>query len=131
MTAIHNRFRQGMLGRSDRWCGSRRLVSNTKRRYNQSEMNAEALRRWLGKFNGSRLVVPRLAPGWTWTGGVHPLAAAANQAALAVRQLAEGQEVRTQTGTPAWRIVVYIFAGLFCLEILLALIGLTISFFAR
>ena len=51
----------------------------------------------------------------------------AAQAAQAVRQLAEGQEVRQQTGTSGWMVAVYIVAGLFGLEILLGLVSLGIS----
>ena len=54
----------------------------------------ESLRKWLGQYTGSRLVVMRSAPGWLWTGGIRPLPAAATQAAQAVRQLAEGEQVR-------------------------------------
>jgi hypothetical protein len=87
----------------------------------------ESLRKWLGQYAGSRLVVPRSAPGWLWTGGVRPLPAAATQAAQAVRQLAEGQEVRQPAGTSGWMIAVYIVAGFFGLEVLGLLISLGIS----
>jgi hypothetical protein len=87
----------------------------------------ESLRRWLGKYNGNRLVVLCAAQGWFYAGGVRPLPAAAAQAAQAVRQLAEGQEVRQQTGTSGWMIVIYIIAGLFGLELLSALVALGIS----
>ena len=87
----------------------------------------ESLRKWLGKYDGSRLIVPRAAQGWLWTGGIRPLPAAATQAAQAVRQLAEGQEVRQQAGTSGWMIAIYIIAGLFGLEILGLLISLGFS----
>ena len=87
----------------------------------------ESLRIWLGEYNGSRLVVPRAAQGWFYAGGVRPLPAAAAQAAQAVRQLAEGQEVRQQTGTSGWMVAVYIIAGLFGLELLGGLVALGIS----
>jgi hypothetical protein len=88
------------------------------------------LQRWLGKFNGRRLLVPRDAERWTWTEGLRPLPAAADRAALAVRQLAEGQEVRSQTGTSGWLIFVYILAGLFGLAILMGLINLVVVMLA-
>ncbi len=92
----------------------------------------EPLRKWLGRFKGSRLLVPRLTPGWVWTGEMdRSLHAAAGKAAQIVRQLAEGQENRPSGGTPGWMITVYIFAGLFGLEILMALISLTVSLFSR
>jgi hypothetical protein len=87
----------------------------------------ESLRKWLGQYAGSRLVVPRSAPGWLWTGAVRPLPAAATQAAQAVRQLAEGQEVRQPAGASGWMIAVYIVAGFFGLEVLGLLISLGIS----
>ena len=94
-----------------------------------------ALREWLAEYHGSRLVVARLAPepvqsgsaAWFFTGGVRPLPAAAAQAALVVRQLAEGQELRQQTGPSGWLVVVYVIAGLFGLELLGALVSLGIS----
>jgi hypothetical protein len=87
----------------------------------------ESLQNWLGNYTGNRLIVPQAAQGWLWTGGLRPLPAAASQAAQAVRQLAEGQEVRQQAGTSGWMIAVYIVAGLFGLEILGLLISLGIS----
>jgi hypothetical protein len=87
----------------------------------------ESLRKWLGQYAGGRLVVPRAASGWLWSGGVRPLPAAATQVAQVVRQLAEGEEVRQQAGTSGWMIAVYIIAGFFGLEILGLLISLGIS----
>jgi hypothetical protein len=89
------------------------------------------LQEWLEKYNGEKLIVPQPVPGWLWTGGIRQLPAAATQAAQAVRQLAEGQEVRQQTGASGWMVVVYIIAGLFGLEILGLLISLGISFIGR
>jgi hypothetical protein len=85
------------------------------------------LRKWLGEYKGSRLIIPQAAQGWFWAGGLRPLPAAATQAAQTTRQLAEGQEVRQQAGASGWMIVVYIVAGLFGLEILGVLIALGIS----
>jgi hypothetical protein len=86
-----------------------------------------SLRKWLGEYTGSRVIVPHAAQGWLWTGGIRPLPAAATQAAQAVRQLAEGQEVRQQAGNSGWMIAVYIVAGLFGLEILGLLFSLGFS----
>lgn len=86
----------------------------------------EALRRWLGQFDGSRIVVPRAAPGWYIIGQSARLPV--NQAAQVVRQLAEGQEVRSQ-GTPAWQIALYIVAAIIGLPILVSLIGSLVSAF--
>ncbi len=87
----------------------------------------ELLRKWLDQYYGDKLIIPQAAKGWLWAGGIRPLQVAASQAAQAVRQLAEGQEVRQQAGTSAWMIVLYIFAGLFGLEVLSLLIALGIS----
>ena len=90
----------------------------------------EALRLWLRDFNGSKLIVPRAAAGWIWAGGAsRSLQAAAGQVAQAVRQLAEGQEVRQTGGASGWMIVVYVIAVLFGLGILMSLINLVVSLF--
>jgi len=88
----------------------------------------ESLRKWLGKFNGSRLVVPRAAEGWIVVGQTARLPV--NQAAQALRQLAEEQEVR-QNVTPGWQIALYIIAALFGLPILASIIGSLVSTFMR
>lgn len=84
----------------------------------------DSLRKWLGKYDGSRLVVPRAAPGWLVVG--QPARLPLSQVAQALRQLAEGQEVR-QGGTPAWLIAIYIVAAIIGLPILVSLIGTLIS----
>jgi hypothetical protein len=87
----------------------------------------EGLRQWLGKFNGSRLAVPREAGGkWTLTGAAQ---SDFHQAALTLRALAEGHTLRQKTGTSAWMIVVYIAAGLFGCQMLIGLLSLTLTFF--
>jgi hypothetical protein len=87
----------------------------------------ESLRKWLGKYNGRKLIIPRSTQGLVWAGGTRPFPVVAAQAAQAVRQLAEGQEIRQQTGTSGWMVAVYIIAGLFGLELLGGLVGLAIS----
>ncbi|MEW6092536.1 MAG: DUF5671 domain-containing protein [Chloroflexota bacterium] len=86
----------------------------------------ESLRKWLGKFDGSRLVVPRAAGKWTLVGQAARLPV--NQAAQALRQLAEGQEVRA-AGTPGWLIAVYVVAGIIGLPFLFSLISALVSAF--
>ena len=83
---------------------------------------------WLNKFNGRRLVVPRLAEGWVWVGSAQ---ADLNQAALALRQLAEGQEVRQKPSVTGWMIFLYIIAGLFGMEVLGLLVSLIGSLLFR
>ncbi len=85
---------------------------------------------WIRSFRGSRIIVPTEAPDLIWAGGVHRQAL--QQAAQAVRQLAEGQEVRQGTGVNSvWMIVVYIAAALFGLEALFMVLGLLLSTFAN
>ncbi|MBE3119365.1 MAG: hypothetical protein IMZ50_11515, partial [Candidatus Atribacteria bacterium] len=88
----------------------------------------ESLRMWLVKFNGSRLVVPRPVPGWVWVGSAQ---ADLNQAALALRQLAEGQEVRQKASVSGGMIFLYVIAGLFGLEALGLLVSLGASLLFR
>jgi hypothetical protein len=88
----------------------------------------ESLRKWLGNYSGSRLVVPRVAAGWVWVGSTQ---ADLNQAALALRQLAEGQEVRQKGAVSGWTVFLYVIAGLFGLEVLGLLVSLGASFLFR
>ena len=84
------------------------------------------LREWLEKYTGTRLVVPRPSGRWTLVG--QPRFLPVNQAAQTLRQLAEGQELRT-SGTPGWLIAVYIVAALIGLPILMSLIAALVSAF--
>ncbi|MCX6079502.1 MAG: DUF5671 domain-containing protein [Chloroflexi bacterium] len=88
----------------------------------------EALRLWLKDFPGSKLVVPVDLPGWYWPGGA--LKNGPVVTAQILRQLAEGQEVRSSNGAPAWQTAAYVFAALFGLQILFLLFGLGISLIA-
>lgn len=89
-----------------------------------------ALRAWLEQYEGSRIVVPRPAPGWVWTGGIKENAALI-QAAQAVRQLAEGQEVRLAAGNTAAMVVVYLLAGIGGLQALALIVSLGLSLIVR
>ena len=54
---------------------------------------SEAIRLWLQAFDGLRLVLPTPMPGWQWVGGkTRSFSQLANQAAQAVRQIAEGPD---------------------------------------
>ena len=85
----------------------------------------EALRLWLKDYTGSKLVVPANLPGWYWLGGAQKNDPGVT--AQIIRQMAEGQEIHTSSGTPAWQVVVYVFAALFGLELLGLLFSLGIS----
>ncbi len=84
---------------------------------------------WVGSFSGSRIIVPNEAKGLIWAGGVSRQSI--QQAAQAVRQLAEGQEVRQQSGNSAWTIVIYVAAVLFGLQFLFLLLAFGISLVAQ
>jgi len=76
---------------------------------------------WIRLFGGSRIIVQDEAEGLVWTDD-------AAQAARSVQQMAEGQEIRMQkTGRSPWMVVVYVFAALFGLMLLLMLVSLGIS----
>jgi len=76
---------------------------------------------WVRSFNGSRIVVQNEAKDVVWADD-------AVQAAQSVQQLAEGQEIHPQKmGRSPWRIVVYVFAALFMLQLLFMLLALGIS----
>ena len=77
------------------------------------------LRKWLEKYSGARLVVPRPVGRWTLIDG--PARLPLNQAAQALRQLAEGQELRS-TATPSWQIALYIVLGILLLPFLASII---------
>jgi hypothetical protein len=82
----------------------------------------ESLEAWLRGFNGSRLVVPDEAGDVYWM--TNP-----TEAARSLGQMAEGQEIQKikKTGPGAWVIVMYIFAGLFALQLLFMLLAFGIS----
>ena len=91
------------------------------------------LRLWLGKYDGPRLIVAQpaqkpgpdhSATGWVWVGGP---TTDLNQAALTLRQLAEGQEVRLKAPVTGWMVFLYILAGLFGVQILGLLVSLVAS----
>jgi hypothetical protein len=88
----------------------------------------ESLRSWLAQYKGNRLVVPGAAQGWVWVGSAQ---ADLNQAALALRQLAEGQEVRPRAAVTGWMVFLYVIAGLFGLEAVGLLVSLAASLIFR
>jgi len=76
---------------------------------------------WIKSFGGSRIVVQNEAENLVWADDVA-------QAAASVQMLAEGQEVQKKKGTrSAWTYVVYVFAALFALELLLFLLIFSID----
>jgi hypothetical protein len=76
---------------------------------------------WIRSFNGSRIVVQDEARNIVWADD-------ALQAAQSVQKLAEGQEIQRQKAARSpWIIVIYIFAALFGLILLLILVSIGIS----
>jgi hypothetical protein len=73
---------------------------------------------WIRSFHGSKIVVENEAPNIVWADdAVH--------AAQSVQQLAEGEEIRRQrVGRSPWMIIVYIFAAMFGLILLLILLSI-------
>jgi hypothetical protein len=84
---------------------------------------------WIRSFTGKRIIVPNEAEGLIWAGGVSKQSV--QQAAQAVRQLAEGQEVAQQASGSGWRVLLYLAAALFGLEVLLGIVGLVVSAFVH
>jgi uncharacterized protein DUF5671 len=84
---------------------------------------------WLRSFSGSRIIIPDEAPGVIWAGGVSD--DSIQRAAQAIRQLAEGQPIQQRNASSGWRLLVYIAAALFGLELLLGLLGLVVSAFVH
>jgi hypothetical protein len=85
----------------------------------------DTLQAWLNAFRGHKLIVPVAASGWLWSGyPVRLLADETRQAALTLRQLAEGQAIRPSTPLPGWMVAVWILAilGLLALVTLAGLL---------
>ncbi|NQU29576.1 MAG: hypothetical protein HQ525_02810, partial [Anaerolineae bacterium] len=85
----------------------------------------EKLRAWLRQFNGSKLIIPSEsseASDWLWM-------KSASDAAKAVRQLAEGERLKSVSKSPGWMIAVYILAGMMGLEILFFLLVIAFDSF--
>lgn len=80
---------------------------------------------WIRSFNGSRIVVQNEAKDIVWTDD-------AVQAAQSVQKLAEGQEIQKQkTSRSPLTVVIYIFAALFAVQLLLMLLLFGISLVVR
>ncbi len=87
----------------------------------------ENMRKFLATFEGHVIVSPVEHPRLIWIGAGHK---PAEEVAFTLRQLSEGQDVHRSVNASAWMIVVYIFAALFGLEVLMFLLSLGISFIA-
>lgn len=89
----------------------------------------ETLQGWLNEHHQPRVVVPDSSENITWL-GTRPRSSKdrAKEAALAVRQLAEGQPVRVSAGTDPWVTAVVVLGVIFGLQIILVLLGIVMSF---
>jgi hypothetical protein len=77
---------------------------------------------WLRSFGGNKIIVQNEAKHIVWADD-------AAQAAQSVQQLAEGEEIRIQKPSRSgWIYVVYVFAALFAIQLLLILLAVGISF---
>jgi hypothetical protein len=85
----------------------------------------ESLRLWLKEYEGHKIIVPVETPNWYWPGGFPRNGVSA--AAQMVRQLSEGQEVRTSAGISTLQVVAYVFAILFGIQLLFMLFAFGIS----
>lgn len=84
----------------------------------------DELRKFLTGFKGYVITSLVEQPRFIWSTGSKPV----ESAALTLRQLSEGLDVRQAAGgVSAWMIVIYVFAALFGLEVLLMLLSLGIS----
>lgn len=81
----------------------------------------DRLRLWLKKFGGSKVLVTGESPGWVLT-GLSP-----EQAAVSVRQLAEGEPVELKKASPAWEVAKIIAVVILGLQIIFFLLAIGIS----
>ncbi|GAB4420057.1 MAG: hypothetical protein Kow002_08210 [Anaerolineales bacterium] len=81
----------------------------------------DRLRLWLKKFSGEKVVVTGAISGWVVT------ALSPEQAAVSVRQLAEGEKVQLKSPSAAWEVIKIIAVVILGLELLFFLFALGIS----
>ena len=88
----------------------------------------EVLDLWLSAYKGRRLILPQPREGWLWLGLTQrPLREQAEEAAGAMRQMAEGDSPRGGLPANPWSVAGYILGGLFALQILVALFAILVS----
>ena len=79
-------------------------------------------------YAGQRLLVPLSAAGWVWLGGAaRSEPDLARETAQALRQLSEGQEVRSSPSLNPWQVVLVVFGGVLLVQILFGLFAFTLS----
>ncbi|HEX9017939.1 MAG TPA: DUF5671 domain-containing protein [Anaerolineaceae bacterium] len=83
----------------------------------------ESLRLWLSEYTGRRILIPQQREGWYWLGLADKSTSdLSREAALAIRQMAEGESVRPSLPSNPWSIAGYIMGGLFGLLLLWVLL---------
>lgn len=84
---------------------------------------SEAWRLWLQSFPGTRLVIPTPAQAWHWIAAdSQSLHSMANQAAAAVRRMAEGREPDAPPELSPWVVASFVFTTLL---VALGLLGIS------
>jgi hypothetical protein len=90
------------------------------------------LSEWLSNFDGKLLVAPLAQEGWVWLGAPsRPARDLARETALTVRQLAEGEPLRSAPPNNPWVIAGYVFGGLFAAQLLLVAFAIVMSVVSR
>lgn len=88
----------------------------------------EVLSLWLSAYRGRRLVLPQAREGWTWLGVQnHSQRELAEEAAGAIRQLAEGDAPRAGLPNNPWAVATSILGGLFGVLLLFLLFSLLVT----
>jgi hypothetical protein len=88
----------------------------------------QSLQLWLSEYHGRRLLIPFERESYLLLGqGEKTIQDLAREAARAVRQMAEGEALRTTLSGGPWAVVGYILGGLFALQLVILLFTLMIS----
>lgn len=88
----------------------------------------EVLRLWLSAYKGRRMILPQAREGWVWLGASpRPDRELAEEAAGAIRQLAEGDVPRGGLPSNPWSVAGYVLGGLFAVQMLAALFAVLVS----
>ncbi|MHC1782126.1 MAG: DUF5671 domain-containing protein [Anaerolineaceae bacterium] len=85
---------------------------------------------YLASFPGEKIILPQTRNGWLWPGGQRSRHEQVTDAVAAVRQLAEGQTVRSGPSSNPWVVIGYVLGGLFGLQLLLIILGVIINSFS-
>jgi hypothetical protein len=87
---------------------------------------------WLAGYSGRRVLVPVPVEGWIWIGQAdRQPQELARETAQAVRQMAEGESVRSSLNAGPWGIAGYILAGLAGLILLSVVFSIMLSALMR